>query len=148
MRHLSVEIRRSELTTLRILTTRWELPLLQLVHGTADVTVKGEIDDDTPYPTSAKSEYARLEQVYGQDKEDDGRTFVAKVYGDGQGGVLNLGSKIRATITEDRSRPPKAPPPDVVEQDPEDRIENDPDVIEQPAAPPAASVAAKDPLLG
>jgi hypothetical protein len=154
MRNLSIEIRRSELCTIRALFAPWELPLLQMVHGMADVAVKGEVDNDVPYPTSAAAEYARLAQVYGTE-EGENHPRVTAAYGGGQGGHMALGTKIRQFIAEMKARAPKAPPPDVVAADEDDMIENG-DRIDADAIGNAPSVldqigsdaaVAADPLL-
>lgn len=159
MRTLKIEIKRSELMSATIFVPRWELPILYLVHGKANVAVKGEVDNDRPWPTRASEEYSRLEQVYGHDKDSGAsEMFVALAYGKDLGGVQALGNRIRELIKDARVRPPKAPPPEIVEDEefanPDDIIDpngdgptTDADVIDAGDSPtPEAGKGAEDAL--
>lgn len=134
MRKLKVTVSRSELSSLTKLFAPWELPLLRAVHGEGNVKVLGEVDDESPYPTSAASEYQRLTQVYPkfEDERGDIQVPIEVCYGRAEGGRMQLGNTIRAAIKDAKSRKPNPPPPEVIAQAPEDVI-SDGDAIDEDA---------------
>lgn len=153
MRQVKVEIKRDELTSITTFVAPWEVPILKAIHR--EVDIKGEVDGDAPYPTRASEEFTRLGQVYGSVEGSD-KTHAEDIYGTGTIGAQNLGTRIREAINIAKTKPAKAPPPDVVAStDSEDEIENpygtDPDVIESgesvvhmadsPPATPEAQIA-------
>lgn len=144
MRHVVIEIHRSELATMRREIGAWELPIVQMLHGVGNVKVLGDRDDgrNDNWPRRASEEYSRLERLYGVDKNGDGKPFVFKAYGEAPGGVMQLGSAIRRAIEVARTTPPRPLPPNDPPVDPEDVIDPDQgvdpesDVIEVPKDPP------------
>ena len=152
MRQVNVNITRNELTALRRNVAPWEVPFLQAIHGPQNIEVRGEVDNDKPYPTSAASEYARLEQVYGS-VEGNEKSYAAELFGVGQAGHMALGDIIRRAIAAHRAKPvPTAPPPDRVNPDAADVIDSDMDAIETPTdlltSGQAKEAAESDPIAG
>lgn len=83
-----VHVRLSELHTQQLVVPPWEVPVLQAVHGDADVQVVGSVtlDRELPEPTA---EYERLERRYGRDSKSE-QAYVAMVYGQFGAGIANL----------------------------------------------------------
>lgn len=99
LKHIQVEIRRNEQTTIAGSYPAWELPLLQAVHGHDSVVIKGDKLVDRQ-PPEAADEFKRLEDRYKRSREDDGSygpSFVSMVYG--QLGVAKLNDAIKAAVT-------------------------------------------------
>lgn len=150
MRKQVVEITRSELAKIRRAYTPWEVQLLKLVHGSGNVVVKGELDDETTYPNRASAEYARLSKVYPRFEGEESLIVpVEAVFGKGEGGVMALGRKIREVIADAQKRPPIPPPPELALVDPEDVIntEADDEIKDPNAGAPAAETDKGDPAL-
>lgn len=100
LKHIIVDIRRSETTTVRKDYPTWEIPVLKAVHGEDNVTEVGDrlVDRNPP---EAADEFQRLAERYRRSRSEDGSLalpYVALVYG--QMGVQRLEAAIRAAVTE------------------------------------------------
>jgi len=98
-----VEVRRSELCTIRRNCAEWELPVLQAVH--AEVTVIGDTFINRE-PPPAEDEYIRLTTMYKDSVDPGGNKgppFVAMVYGTHQAGLKALRAAIEAATIPDVS---------------------------------------------
>lgn len=95
---VTVEIRRSELSTIRSTVPAWELPLLRAVHGVANLTPVEEGKKDAPLPET-EPEFERLANRYGRERKDDGSVgdpIVEAVYGKFEAGLMALRRNIDA----------------------------------------------------
>lgn len=96
-----VDVRRSELCTIRRNCAAWELPILQAVH--AEVTVIGEVFLNRE-PPPAEDEYIRLTTMYKDSADaggNKGPPYVAMVYGTHQAGIKALRAAIEAATIPD-----------------------------------------------
>lgn len=96
----TVDVRRSELTTIRVTVPAWELPVLQALHGATKVTPVSEslVEAQTP---DADTEYQRLSGRYGRERLPDGSlggVIAESVFGQFQPGIMNLQRSIDAAI--------------------------------------------------
>lgn len=96
MKLVKVRVQLNELHAQVLEVGEWEVPILEVVHGSADVEVVGEVEVDRELPDAA-SEYARLEQRYGRDREEGGLPYVAQVYGQHGAGVRSLEKAIEGS---------------------------------------------------
>lgn len=94
-----VDIRRSEMTTVRVTVPAWELPILQALHGRVAAAVIG---DGTPMARevpNVETEFERLCARYGRERREDGSLgmpLCEAVYGQFQPGLMNLQRSIDA----------------------------------------------------
>lgn len=96
----TVDIRRSETTTIRVTVPAWELPLLLALHGAVGVTPVSESHVEAEAP-EAETEFQRLSDRYGQERRDDGSkgaVLAEAVYGQFQPGIMNLQRSIDAAV--------------------------------------------------
>lgn len=92
MQFRKVNILRDETTAILHLVAEWEIPLLEAKHGEERLTI-GEMVEakNREWPMDAKSEFARLTQLYGMTGSgDNAQSFAERVYGGGSVGVKNL----------------------------------------------------------
>lgn len=103
MKYVSVKLTRSETESVQRDMPRWEIPVLQMVHGPEKVEILGEKDvPDQEYP-DAMQEFDRLSRRYGA--EPGSEIFhVAAVYGQPPFGV----TKLEEEIDKARKAPRKA----------------------------------------
>lgn len=96
----TVDIRRSELSVIRVTVPAWEFPILAALHGPVNVTpvtdsmVEGE-------PPQADAEFQRLTTRYPRERRDDGsqgNPIAENVYGQHAAGVMNLQRQIDAAV--------------------------------------------------
>ena len=96
MKVLVVNVRLSELHTQQLEVGAWEVPVIEAVHGSADVEVVGELVDDRTIP-EAVDEFQRLLNRYKGDPEQGGEPYVVQVYGQHRAGVESLARAIEAS---------------------------------------------------
>lgn len=89
-----LDIRASELTTIRVIVAAWESPVLQAVHGDNVSFVSEAIIDHKKAP-EAGDEFARLAERYKGESEE-AIPPVAAVYGQFGPGVAALQKAIEA----------------------------------------------------
>lgn len=97
-----VSIRRDELVTIEKLVAPWEVAVLAAVHGDHNVVPVNESVLDAE-PPDARSEYARLERLYGRSENEDGSKgipFVSAVYGQFAVGEAALRREIKGATIE------------------------------------------------
>lgn len=93
MKYVSVKLTRSETESVQRDMPRWEVPVLQMVHGPEKVEIVGEKDvPEQEYP-GAVEEFDRLSRRYGADPSND-VFYVAAVYGQPPFGVDKLAEGI------------------------------------------------------
>jgi hypothetical protein len=100
----TIDIRRSENTTIRKDVPAWEVPVLEAVHG--DVTVIDDLSVSSPIGPNANDEYMRLSNLYKNTKNEDGSQgvpFVAAVYGQFQQGIEALGEAIAKSVSAEEN---------------------------------------------
>lgn len=85
MRHLKLQVRRSESEILNVDVPPWEGPIVEYVHGGENVSVVGEIVFERDYP-EVTSELDRLRTRYGVEPGAS-RSRVEEVYGIGLKGL-------------------------------------------------------------
>jgi hypothetical protein len=98
IRHIRLEIRKDEHTTLPVSVPEWELPILEVVHGPDNVKHVGEKLVDRQ-PPEAHDEFVRLTNRYGKSEQDDGTKgpyFTHIVWG--QLGKAKLEEAIQAAV--------------------------------------------------
>jgi hypothetical protein len=98
----TVDIRRSELSVIRLEVAAWEVSLLEALHGLAGVTKVSTAAVEVDDVPDASSEYKRLGDRYGVEIHDDGGRgdpMVEAVYGKHATGVMNLQRAIDAAVT-------------------------------------------------
>lgn len=117
-----VDIRRSELTTVRRIVPVWETPVLQALWGAGVSFVKRVVVDRAA--PDANDEFARLSARYGPRNSDT--PFVASVYGNFGPGVNALRREIEGAIGDSVEEPEPAAP-----EEPKEPV----DVV-PPQAPP------------
>ncbi len=113
MHFRKVNILRDESTTILHLAPEWEIPLLEAKHGEERMVV-GELVEakNREWPMDAKSEFARLTQLYGMTGSgDNAQSFAERVYGGGSVGVKNLD---RAMTEARNAKKPKAASKDLI----------------------------------
>lgn len=96
----TVDIRRSELSVIRVTVTAWELPILKAVHGNLNVTPISE-SALLAEPPQAEAELERLTGRYGRERREDGSQgvpFAEAVYGQHAAGVMSLQRQIDAAV--------------------------------------------------
>jgi len=71
IRHIRVEVRKDEHTTLPISVAEWELPILEVVHGPDNVKQIGDKLVDRQ-PSEVRDEFDRLTNRYGRSENEDG----------------------------------------------------------------------------
>lgn len=84
MRMVNVLVERSEHLAIPRAVGAWEVPVLELVHGTDKVRVLDtvtEVNRELPDPLA---EFERLERRYGRD-EESGRSWVSQAYAGARG---------------------------------------------------------------
>jgi hypothetical protein len=100
LKHVTVDIRRNENTTIRGSYPAWEVPILQVVHGADNVQIiQDKLVNRTP--PEAKDEFDRLDQRYRRSRDESGAQstpYVHMVYG--ELGVAKLAAAIAAAVTE------------------------------------------------
>jgi hypothetical protein len=80
MKYPVVLLNRSETDNIEIAVAPWEVPVLQVVHGSDRVIDTGRTEDvDREVPT-AQAEYDRLDAKYKRDA-GTGQRYVVAVYG-------------------------------------------------------------------
>jgi hypothetical protein len=94
-----LDIRKSELSVIRVTVPAWEGPVLQAVHG-EEVQFVDEVEITRDPPDSAGDEYERLANKYRD--EADKPPFVHAVYGAFAPGVAALQKAMDAAITEEK----------------------------------------------
>src|SRR4051812_24719183 len=95
----TVDIRRSELTTVSATVPAWELPILQALHGRTNVQVTGQGTKDVETLPETETEFERLTARYGRERREDGSLgmpLCEAVYGQFQPGIMNLQRNIDA----------------------------------------------------
>lgn len=95
---VSVDIRRSEMTTIHTTVPAWEVPILVALHGRGQVTPVGEGTKDAEVPNT-ETEFERLKARYGRERRDDGSIgalLAEAVYGQYAAGTMNLQRQIEA----------------------------------------------------
>lgn len=99
IKHSVVDVRRSEVSTTRVIVPNWEVPILQALHGHGVAVVKEqEVERAAP---DAGGEFERLAARYGMERKKDGSLgdpFVQNVYGQHQAGIMNLQRQIDAAV--------------------------------------------------
>lgn len=95
MQAVKVTVRMNELHTQGLVVGEWELPVLEAIHGTADVQVVADVETDQEIPDPG-IEYERLLRRYGVDPEQS-MPWVAQVYGQHTVGIRALGQAIKAS---------------------------------------------------
>lgn len=92
MHYVKVNVRRDELTEMAIHVATWEVPILEGKHGEERLTIGETVEFKTrPWPTDARSEFERLNRLYGvTGAGDNAMTFAERVYGTGSIGVKAL----------------------------------------------------------
>jgi hypothetical protein len=96
---VSVDIRRSEMTTIRVVVPAWELPILQALHGRTGTQVVGEGSKEYDALPNVEAEFERLSARYGRERREDGSLgmpLAEAVFGQFQPGLLNLERNIEA----------------------------------------------------
>lgn len=93
-----LDIRTSELTTIRVHVAAWESPVLQAVHGD-DVSFVSEAVIDHKNAPEAGDEFARLAIRY-KAETDDSPPPVAAVYGQFGPGIAALQKSIEAATQD------------------------------------------------
>ncbi len=94
-----LDVRASELTTIRVEVAAWESPVLQAVHGDDVSFVSESVIDDKEAP-EAGDEFARLVVRYKAEGEE-GVPPVAAVYGQFGPGIAALQKAIEAATQEE-----------------------------------------------
>ena len=102
------EIRISEVHTQQVEVPRWEIPVLQVIHGN-DVKVVGQKIVKRAIPEPA-DEFSRLASRYGPKNEDT--PAVAAVYGNFGPGTQALRREIRDSLTSADATPSDYKSPD------------------------------------
>lgn len=99
LKYVEVDIRRSEMSTVRKQVAEWEVPILDVMHGqNGPIAVVREIPVDRPAPTG-QEEMERLRSTYGVTRDENGMrgiTYVESVYGQHRPGVQTLERAIQA----------------------------------------------------
>jgi len=95
------DIRISETHTQRVEVPRWEIPVLQVIHGN-DVVVVGQKIVKRAIPEPA-DEFQRLANRYGPKNEDI--PAVAAIYGNFGPGTTALRNEIRDSLTSEDATP-------------------------------------------
>lgn len=80
MRYQVISLARSETETIEFAVAPWEVPVLQLVHGSDRVGVTDRFEDVGREVPESKAEYDRMDAKYKRDAET-GQRYVAAVYG-------------------------------------------------------------------
>lgn len=96
-----VDIRLSEVHTQRVEVPRWEVPVLQVIHGN-NVVVVGQTIVKRAIPDPA-DEFQRLASRYGPRNEDV--PAVAAIYGNFGPGTAALRKEIRDSLTSAAETP-------------------------------------------
>jgi len=92
-----LDIRTSELQTVRVEVAAWESPVLQAVHGeNASFVSESVIDREAP---EAADEFARLAERYKGETEDS-PPFITLVYGQFGPGIAALQKAIEAATQQ------------------------------------------------
>lgn len=84
MQMVNVLVKRSEHLAIPRAVGAWEVPILELVHGSDKIEVLDEVtevDRELPEPLA---EFERLERRYGRD-EESGRSWVSQAYAGARG---------------------------------------------------------------
>ena len=102
------DIRISEVHTARVEVPRWEVPVLQVIHGN-DIKVVGQKVVERAVPQPAV-EFQRLADRYGPKNED--LPAVAAVYGNYGPGTQALRNEIRDSLTSANETPSGYKSPD------------------------------------
>lgn len=102
------DIRISEVHSQRVEVPRWEIPVLQVIHGN-DIVVVGQkiVERAIPEPSA---EFQRLADRYGPKNEDT--PAVAAVYGNYGPGTQALRREIRDSLTSADATPSGYKSPD------------------------------------
>lgn len=100
LKHVTVDIRRNENTTIRGSYPAWEIPILQVVHGIDNIAIIQDklVNRDAP---DAHDEFKRLDDRYRRSRDESGAQstpYVHMVYG--ELGVQKLAAAIAAAVTE------------------------------------------------
>lgn len=100
VKYQTVDVRRSELSVIRLTVPVWETPLLNAVHPLgADVVQDVTVDvDDVP---EAATEFRRLTERYGVEIRADGSRgapIAEAVYGQFATGTMNLQRAIDTAV--------------------------------------------------
>jgi len=93
-----LDVRTSELQTVRVHVAAWESPILQAVHGENVSFVSEAVLEDKVAPEAA-DEFARLADRYKGENEDS-PPFITMVYGQFGPGVAALQKAIEAATQE------------------------------------------------
>lgn len=99
---VTVDIRRSEMTTIRVTVPSWEVPIIQALHGRANIAPAGEGQKAIDVP-DAEVEFERLSARYGRERREDGSLgmpLCEAVYGQFQPGIMNLQRNIEASVAK------------------------------------------------
>jgi hypothetical protein len=92
MRYVTVKVTRDTNHSHAGDVAPWEIPILELIHDSGNVTELGDVTVDRD-PPEAHDEYVRLESRYGRDVEK-GMSYVAQIYGQAGAGVRALQAAI------------------------------------------------------
>lgn len=99
IKHSVVDIRRSELSTIRVIVPNWEVPVLEALHG-GGVTIIQEQEVEREAP-DARAELERLAGRYGKERKEDGSLgdpIAVNVYGKHQAGIMSMQQNINAAV--------------------------------------------------
>ena len=96
-----LDVRISETHTQRVEIPRWEVPVLQAIHGN-DAAVTGQKIIKRPIPDPA-DEFTRLAARYGPKNAET--PAVAQVYGNFGPGTIALRNEIRDSLTSAKATP-------------------------------------------
>lgn len=103
MKYAIVNVVLSELHTQQMAVGPWEVPVLQAVHGVADVQIVGEKSVDRE-PPDAADEFQRLQNRYRAPAGENAIPYVAQVYGAHGQGVQRLAQAIREAAKSSPSK--------------------------------------------
>lgn len=104
MKFAIVNVVLSELHTQQLIVAPWEVPVLQAVHGSNDVTVVGEKDVKREPPDPA-DEFERLRNRYRAPSGENAIPYVVQVYGSHGAGVNALAEAIdKATKSKSKQK--------------------------------------------
>ncbi len=101
---VTVDIRRSEMTTIRTVLPAWELPILEALHGRVSISPVGEGVKEMEVP-QVETEFERLSARYGRERREDGSLgmpLCEAVYGQFQPGIMNLSRNIEAAVIQEK----------------------------------------------
>ncbi len=110
MHYVKVTVSRDETASMVLHVGAWEAPILEAKHGEERLAI-GELKEfkTREWPTDARSEMQRLNQLYGRTGSgDNAPTFAETVYGQGSVGVKALGAAM-AQARKDAEGPAKRP---------------------------------------